>query len=162
MMVQDDETEEVSEEVWIRRAAARQRQIDIGKARPEYEWYQQHVPPEKRAGNHPKTPDPKARISKRAFDRQLSNWRRRLHDFDLHVDGAPQALDKELSSCEGFSPLKGHPQSLLAASALGPCATADCFRAGPTTDRSPATESTRADSEEFSPVGSVSQHRVSC
>jgi len=88
---------QVSEEVWRRRAAQRQRQIDIGKGRPEYGWYQQTIPESQRSSNHPATPDPSARISKRAFDRQLSNWRRQLHDFDKHI-GATSSFSADQAS----------------------------------------------------------------
>lgn len=58
------------------------RQIMIGKARPEYRRYVVDVPPEQRDPAQPSTPDPRARVSKRQFDRALSEWRRRLHEFD--------------------------------------------------------------------------------
>lgn len=58
------------------------RQIMIGKARPEYRRYVVDVPPEQREPAQPSTPDPRARVSKRQFDRALSEWRRRLHEFD--------------------------------------------------------------------------------
>eukprot|EP00930_Biecheleria_cincta_P060486 TRINITY_DN46123_c0_g1_i1.p1 TRINITY_DN46123_c0_g1~~TRINITY_DN46123_c0_g1_i1.p1 ORF type:complete len:537 (+),score=61.01 TRINITY_DN46123_c0_g1_i1:43-1653(+) len=80
-----EEDVEVSEECWSRRASARLRQIKIGKARPEYQWYDQAVPAPQRLPHHPVTPDPYARISKRSFDRQLSQWRRSLHDFDASM-----------------------------------------------------------------------------
>lgn len=83
----EHELVEVSEEVWSRRASARQRQIDIGKGRPEYGAYLEQVPLEVRTPSRPTTPNPHARISKRQFDQQLSSWRRRLHDFD-HDAGA--------------------------------------------------------------------------
>lgn len=67
---------------WSRREAARQRQIMIGKARPEYRRYITEVPPERRSSSQPMTPDPRARVSKRQFDRALGEWRRRLHEFD--------------------------------------------------------------------------------
>mmetsp|Transcript_20254 Transcript_20254/g.57916 ORF Transcript_20254/g.57916 Transcript_20254/m.57916 type:complete len:431 (+) Transcript_20254:100-1392(+) len=68
--------------ITARRVAARQRQIEIGKARPEYLEYVQRVPPSRRKESDPQTPDPCARVSKRQFDRQLSNWRRMLHEYD--------------------------------------------------------------------------------
>merc|ERR1719502_2573080 len=70
---------EVSEEVFMRRAQARQRQITIGKSRPEYKLYSSAVPYHRRSEHMPQTPDPQARISKRAFDRELASWRRGLH-----------------------------------------------------------------------------------
>lgn len=65
-----------------RRVSARQRQVDIGKARPEYIRYAQCVPKDCRTPSRPITPDPQAKVSKRQFDRQLSEWRRRLHEYD--------------------------------------------------------------------------------
>mmetsp|Transcript_64089 Transcript_64089/g.119144 ORF Transcript_64089/g.119144 Transcript_64089/m.119144 type:complete len:356 (-) Transcript_64089:296-1363(-) len=73
---------------WARREIARTRQIQIGKSRPEYKRYCSLVPLECRDDSQPSTPDPRARISKRQFDRLLSEWRRRLHEFD----GPPGAL----------------------------------------------------------------------
>eukprot|EP00927_Polykrikos_kofoidii_P080085 TRINITY_DN76955_c0_g1_i1.p1 TRINITY_DN76955_c0_g1~~TRINITY_DN76955_c0_g1_i1.p1 ORF type:complete len:608 (-),score=45.34 TRINITY_DN76955_c0_g1_i1:860-2683(-) len=74
-----------SENVWSRRILTRQRQIDIGKARPEYSKFRQLVPRRDLSSGRPVTPDPSMRISKRAFDRELSTWRRRLHAFDLNL-----------------------------------------------------------------------------
>eukprot|EP00929_Paragymnodinium_shiwhaense_P098276 TRINITY_DN59781_c0_g1_i1.p1 TRINITY_DN59781_c0_g1~~TRINITY_DN59781_c0_g1_i1.p1 ORF type:complete len:603 (+),score=128.78 TRINITY_DN59781_c0_g1_i1:97-1905(+) len=67
----------------------RQRQIDIGKARPEYKRYLQQVQRERRGSDQPHTPDPRARISKRQFDRLVSDWRRQLHAYDA-VPTEPQ------------------------------------------------------------------------
>lgn len=72
-----------SDSTWTRREQARQRQIAIGKARPEYRRYVQEVAREGRDASHPSTPDPRARISKRQFDRTLSAWRCRLHEYDV-------------------------------------------------------------------------------
>lgn len=81
----DDEDEEASSKsnvVSDRRAAARKRQIEIGKGRPEYARYLFFVPKDRRTPTRPRTPDPAARVSKRQFDRQLSEWRRLLHEYD--------------------------------------------------------------------------------
>lgn len=72
-------------QVTERRAAARQRQIEIGKSRPEYQRYVEYIPKEKRSPHQPRTPDPWASVSKRQFDRQLSDWRRQLHEYDGHA-----------------------------------------------------------------------------
>eukprot|EP00931_Biecheleriopsis_adriatica_P011558 TRINITY_DN112638_c0_g1_i1.p1 TRINITY_DN112638_c0_g1~~TRINITY_DN112638_c0_g1_i1.p1 ORF type:complete len:260 (-),score=34.63 TRINITY_DN112638_c0_g1_i1:203-982(-) len=77
-------------QVTDRRAAARQRQVDIGKARPEYLRYLQCVPKDQRTPTCPRTPDPWACVSKRQFDRQLSEWRRQLHEYD-----DPEASDTQ-------------------------------------------------------------------
>jgi|Transcript_85811 hypothetical protein len=71
-----------SADVAARRTAARTRQVDIGKARPEYERYLASIPKERRTPTRPRTPDPAAPLSKRQFDRQLSEWRRLLHEYD--------------------------------------------------------------------------------
>lgn len=77
----DDALDE-SDSAWSRREAARLKQIQIGKARPEYQRYLREVPPNERRASQPSTPDPRARVSKRQFDRLLGDWRRRLHEFD--------------------------------------------------------------------------------
>jgi len=74
-----------SDEVWSRRVASRQRQINIGKNRPEYKRYVQQVSTTDRTRDQPQTPDFTARISKRQFDRGLGNWRRQLHEFDAET-----------------------------------------------------------------------------
>jgi len=71
-----------SDEIWSRRVVARQRQINIGKNRPEYKRYVQQVAIDDRTIDQPQTPDFRARISKRQFDRELGVWRRQLHEFD--------------------------------------------------------------------------------
>lgn len=68
----------------MKRVVTRQRQINIGKDTPEYQWYTQELPASRRDHQHPFTPDPNARISKRAFDKRLSQWRRDLHEFGEH------------------------------------------------------------------------------
>lgn len=110
--MQDEEKEEkeVSDEVWAKRAAARQRQIDIGKARREYECFTEAVPDNERCGYHPHTPDPKARVSKRAFDRLLSTWRRQLHDFDFG-DKTMMALTPATDSTRADSEAGASPPS---------------------------------------------------
>merc|ERR1719183_1127992 len=75
---------------WSRREAARLKQIQIGKARPEYQRYVREVMPSKRTPSQPSTPDPRARVSKRQFDRALGEWRRRLHEFDTVPRNPPR------------------------------------------------------------------------
>ncbi|CAJ1434746.1 unnamed protein product, partial [Effrenium voratum] len=82
MLPREPEEIETDEAVWSRREAARMRQIAIGKARPEYRRYREEVPVEERQLNHPSTPNPQDRVSKRQFDRHLGEWRRKLHEFD--------------------------------------------------------------------------------
>mmetsp|Transcript_41111 Transcript_41111/g.108827 ORF Transcript_41111/g.108827 Transcript_41111/m.108827 type:complete len:404 (-) Transcript_41111:250-1461(-) len=73
---------ERNEAAWARREAARNRQVMIGKARPEYRRYIAEVPIEQRRPSQPRTPDPRDRVSKRQFDHALGEWRRRLHEYD--------------------------------------------------------------------------------
>jgi len=82
---------EDSEATWERREAARRRQIEIGKARPEYKRYLEKVPKELRDQDQPSTPNPKDRVSKRQFDRALGEWRRRLHEWDAEFGWGPDA-----------------------------------------------------------------------
>merc|ERR1719408_1192308 len=79
---------------WSRREAARIKQIQIGKARPEYLRYVREVLPSRRTPSQPSTPDPRARVSKRQFDRALGDWRRRLHEFDA-VPRPPRGAESE-------------------------------------------------------------------
>mmetsp|Transcript_92867 Transcript_92867/g.160776 ORF Transcript_92867/g.160776 Transcript_92867/m.160776 type:complete len:421 (+) Transcript_92867:85-1347(+) len=81
-LVAVDDTLDESDSAWSRREAARLKQIQIGKARPEYQRYVREVPYSERRASQPSTPDPRARVSKRQFDRLLGDWRRRLHEFD--------------------------------------------------------------------------------
>lgn len=81
----DDKDEQMladDDPAWQRREVARNRQIQIGKARPEYRRYLSEMPKANRSPSQPLTPDPRARVSKRQFDRALGEWRRRLHDYD--------------------------------------------------------------------------------
>jgi len=75
-------TAEEDETMWARRENGRMRQISIGKARPEYRRYIAEVPKELRDASEPRTPEPRARVSKRQFDRDLGKWRRALHEWD--------------------------------------------------------------------------------
>jgi hypothetical protein len=76
------EDEEEWQAVPPQRVQARQRQVNIGKSRPEYLRYIERLPKEMRSQNEPRTPDPEAPVSKRTFDRYLSVWRRQLHLLD--------------------------------------------------------------------------------
>mmetsp|Transcript_3509 Transcript_3509/g.10244 ORF Transcript_3509/g.10244 Transcript_3509/m.10244 type:complete len:347 (+) Transcript_3509:62-1102(+) len=112
--LEDDNDDERPVAISTRRAAARQRQIDIGKGRPEYNLYVQCVPPGRRRDDDPVTPDPYAPVSKRQFDRQLSTWRRQLHEYDC-----PAAAD--------VWPGVGHAQSRASGAASGGCANFECL-----------------------------------
>lgn len=87
---------------WSRRESARLRQILIGKARPEYRRYLSEVAKSGRGPLHPCTPNPRARVSKRQFDRALCDWRRRLHEYEASSDSStalphPTAADWQLA-----------------------------------------------------------------
>jgi len=116
----DDDEEDTSRKhtvVTERRAAARQRQIDIGKGRPEYVRYLTFVPKDRRTPTRPRTPDPGARVSKRQFDRQLSEWRRLLHEYD--DPDAPAEDDPDLPAPRGTSgPSQALPQGLTPSAGL--------------------------------------------
>lgn len=74
-MTEDDEA----------RIRARNKQIDFGKNTRGYERYVTSVPKncrERANPNHPQTPNPYKKCSKRSFDFQLRNWRRLLHQWD--------------------------------------------------------------------------------
>lgn len=143
------EPEDAPEEVWAQRAASRLQQIEIGKARLEYQRYARAVPKWHRTAEHLQTPDPYARISKRAFDRQLSDWRRRLHDFDRGADDASPSCG---GTPQGTSSCGGTP-----ARSVGRGAYMDCFVTKSSMNVSPAKASTRAETDESSP-----QHGILC
>lgn len=73
-----------------RRLSQRQKQVTIGKNTAEYDTYVRCVPKDERDGNkefigsprpHPRTPDPRRHMSKRAFDGRVRAWRRALHTW---------------------------------------------------------------------------------
>jgi len=94
-----DEPED-NESTWSRREAARLRQIAIGKARPEYRRYVAEVSRERRSSSQPHTPNPRTRVSKRQFDRELSAWRRQLHEWDTGAK-LPSSSGNELADAQG-------------------------------------------------------------
>lgn len=96
------------EEVWSRRAAARRKQIQIGKSRPEYLCYISEVNKEDRLPTHPRTPSPTLRIPKRQFDRKLSKWRQQLHEFD-QIPGTPRETSEHESQARES---RDHPYPL--------------------------------------------------
>lgn len=104
------------------------------------------VPAVFRTTRHPRTPDPKERISKRAFDKKLSLWRRNLHEYDPEVGDtmlSPEAAGKEASPI-GFKASPGGGTDCQKGNVLSVLS--------PNTD---STESTRADSEAASPPAPV-------
>ncbi|EER13774.1 hypothetical protein Pmar_PMAR000934 [Perkinsus marinus ATCC 50983] len=71
-----------TEEQWRARAEQRARQIEIGKMTDNYLAYRASVTPRKRnPAVDPITPDPNERVSKRAFDADLKQWRKKLHSI---------------------------------------------------------------------------------
>ncbi|KAF4708020.1 hypothetical protein FOZ63_022693, partial [Perkinsus olseni] len=68
-----------TEEQWRARAEQRAKQIEIGKMTENYLAYRTAVTPRKRnPAVDPITPDPNERVSKRAFDAELKQWRKKL------------------------------------------------------------------------------------
>ena len=67
-----------------RRLSQRHKEIAYGKNTLGYERYLRMVPKEKRRHprDHPPTPDPTRKYSKRQFDGIVRAWRRKLHDWD--------------------------------------------------------------------------------
>lgn len=131
----DMDMEEVTDEVFARRAMARQRQITIGKSRPEYKLYSTSIPYHRRTEHMPQTPDPYARISKRAFDRELACWRRGLHVCSSQLEVSNGSVPKAFPASGGD---RGESHKWADFS--------------PGKDWSPnGTESTRAESEASSP-----------
>ena len=67
-----------------RRLSPRRKEIAYGKNTLGYERYLRMVPKEKRRHprDHPPTPDPTRKYSKRQFDGIVRAWRRKLHDWD--------------------------------------------------------------------------------
>eukprot|EP00746_Dinoflagellata_sp_MGD_P137503 gnl/MRDRNA2_/MRDRNA2_71283_c0_seq1.p1 gnl/MRDRNA2_/MRDRNA2_71283_c0~~gnl/MRDRNA2_/MRDRNA2_71283_c0_seq1.p1 ORF type:complete len:222 (-),score=45.60 gnl/MRDRNA2_/MRDRNA2_71283_c0_seq1:216-881(-) len=84
--------------LWQRRGQQRLRQIQIGKSTPEYCKYLQHVKPACRTMSQPSTPDPYEKVSKRNFDKALSAWRRRLHEFDESSSDVSTAVSSSSSA----------------------------------------------------------------
>eukprot|EP00003_Mantamonas_plastica_P028328 TRINITY_DN6383_c0_g1_i2.p2 TRINITY_DN6383_c0_g1~~TRINITY_DN6383_c0_g1_i2.p2 ORF type:complete len:166 (-),score=57.73 TRINITY_DN6383_c0_g1_i2:596-1093(-) len=69
----------------------RQKLIDFSKNTISYQRYRLLIPSfqpatpsfrDRRKRGDPQTPDPKRNCSKRAFEKNLSQWRRALHTFD--------------------------------------------------------------------------------
>ena len=96
------------EQAWSRRAAARRRQIQIDKSRPEYLRYISEVNKDDRLPTHPRTPSPTLRIPKRQFNRKLSKWRQQLHEFD-RTPGTPRESSEYQGQAKGS---REHPYPL--------------------------------------------------
>ncbi|KJE89887.1 hypothetical protein CAOG_01296 [Capsaspora owczarzaki ATCC 30864] len=81
----------------------RQRQINLGKQKPEYARYIEAVPKDQRIrGVHPTTPDKFMTASKRQFDGLIKVWRRQLHRWDepASATGASQPAEDGADSAE--------------------------------------------------------------
>ena len=101
------------EELWLRRANARRRQIQNSKSRPEYLRYISQVNKEDRLATHPRTPSPTHRISKRQFDRELSEWRQKLRLFDGCEPDLAQESSELHQHVQGLSQSKPCPIQLF-------------------------------------------------
>ena len=75
-------TEAPERETDPRRLAQRQKQIDFGKNTIGYDNYIAAVPRRFRTRDHPWTPDPKVKRSRRAWGGLVQKWRRMLHQYD--------------------------------------------------------------------------------
>ncbi|KAI3656885.1 hypothetical protein MP638_004241 [Amoeboaphelidium occidentale] len=78
-----------------RRLQQRQKQVDIGKNTPEYQYYIYTVPKEQRRKGDPQTPDKFQDISKRNWEGQVKAWRRRLHEFDPPQEFLNELIKKQ-------------------------------------------------------------------
>jgi hypothetical protein len=86
------ETKESDEQ----RISARIKQILFGKNTTGYDNYISAVPKNKRQSrkDHPRTPDPYLKTSKRCFDGIVKAWRRQLHQWD-NIDTLPKSSKEE-------------------------------------------------------------------
>eukprot|EP01084_Bolivina_argentea_P160333 279225_1 len=64
------------------RITQRMRQVDIGKATPEYKNYISLIPKHKRQYNHPKTPNARRKMPNKWWKKAVNDWRKLLHQFD--------------------------------------------------------------------------------
>ncbi|XP_065216596.1 enolase-phosphatase E1 [Planococcus citri] len=84
--------------------ARRQKQIDYGKNTLGYQNYCQRVPKFKRTKDDPKTPPKHLKLSRRAWDGLVKNWRVKLHKYDSEdcdkdsINSDPYSLSSEMSS----------------------------------------------------------------
>ena len=74
-----------------KRLAKRQKQVDYGKNTIGYTRYLARVPRAQRTRDMPHTPDIRKKMSKRAFDGLIAQWRRRLHDYDPNDEDGEDA-----------------------------------------------------------------------
>jgi len=77
----------------VRRLAARQKQLDIGKNTTGYQKWLMQASPDKRNAEGPRMPDLHQICSKRSWDGQVRKWRRELHLFDPEGTPMPEGDD---------------------------------------------------------------------
>ena len=82
-------------EVDFHRITQRMRQIDIGKATPEYINYISLIPKAQRASHHPRTPNPREKMPNKWWKKKMNKWRKALHAFDLKEDETNDQTDKD-------------------------------------------------------------------
>lgn len=70
----------------------RQKDVDYGKNTIGYQNYVDMVPKDKRAKEHPVTPDKFRKMPRRAWDNMVKMWRVKLHSFDPN-DGDDQEVE---------------------------------------------------------------------
>ena len=96
------------EEIDMKKIAQRQKQINFGKDTVGYANYTATVKRKDRGKDCPRTPDPKKKYSKRAFDGIVKVWRRLLHKYDdVDVTSAKIASTTNPGRGEGAGPAVG-------------------------------------------------------
>ncbi|KAG8174792.1 hypothetical protein JTE90_023194 [Oedothorax gibbosus] len=76
--------------------ARRQKQIDYGKNTRGYAEYLKAIPKDQRTGRDIFTPQKHIKYSRRSWDAQIKQWRKRLHDYDPQ-ENEDEADDVDLS-----------------------------------------------------------------
>merc|ERR1712228_714189 len=83
-------------EVDFHRITQRMRQIDIGKATPEYMNYISMIPKTQRSAQHPRTPNPREKMPNKWWKKKMNDWRKALHAFDVKEDDDNNEDDKSV------------------------------------------------------------------
>lgn len=83
----------------------RKQQIAYGKNTLGYEHYLKVVPIARRHCEHPCTPDPYEKVSKRQFDTKVKLWRRQLHNWDAQQPSIHDNPVNHSCSCQSVHTL---------------------------------------------------------
>merc|ERR1712228_274195 len=78
------------------RITQRMRQIDIGKATPEYMNYISMIPKTQRSAQHPRTPNPREKMPNKWWKKKMNDWRKTLHAFDVKEEDDNNENDKSV------------------------------------------------------------------